>query len=78
MLGTTTTTPTGGAPVLHTTAEAARLLGVTTDWLKREVTARAVPHTRLSIRNVRFSAANLAAIIADRAVPATTATRRFA
>lgn len=43
--------------------EAAEVLSVSTSWLYKRVAARAVPCTRLG-RAVRFSRANLAAIVA--------------
>jgi excisionase family DNA binding protein len=39
---------------LFTTPEAARLLTVSTSWLKKQVAAGLVPHTRLGC-NVRFT-----------------------
>lgn len=54
------------APLLYTTAEAARLLSVTQSFLKRGATAHVLPHTRLGPRRlVRWSPENLAAIVAD-------------
>jgi excisionase family DNA binding protein len=43
--------------------EAADALRVSTSWLYKQVAARSVPCTRLG-RSVRFSRANLAAIVA--------------
>lgn len=50
-------------PLLMTTAEAAQTLGLTEGYLKRGAAARSIPHTRVG-RYVRFSQADLAAIIA--------------
>lgn len=59
-------------PRLFTVAEAAERLQVPEKWLRKQVSARAVPFTRLSPRNTRFSAADLEAIIAaGQQVPAT-------
>lgn len=52
-------------PTLLTTAEAARKLGISTSWLKRQVAAGAVTHTRFG-RAVRFSEEQVAAIIDQR------------
>lgn len=49
--------------VLLTIAEAAALLRVPEGWLRKKVTARAVPHTRLG-KHVRFSAEHLRQLVA--------------
>ena len=54
---------------LYTPAEAARLLAVPESWLRRQVTARLVPHTRLG-KHLRFSHADLVVIAAAAARPA--------
>jgi excisionase family DNA binding protein len=54
---------------LHTPAEAARLLAVPESWLRRQVTARLVPHTRLG-KHLRFSHADLVLIATAAARPA--------
>ena len=48
--------------LLLTTSEAARRLHVSTSWLKKQVAAGKVPHTRLG-RSVRFSAGQLLEIV---------------
>jgi excisionase family DNA binding protein len=53
---------------LHTPAEAARLLAVPESWLRRQVTARLVPHTRLG-KHLRFSHADLVVIATTAARP---------
>jgi excisionase family DNA binding protein len=58
-----------GVPRLFTPAEAAGLLAVRESWLRRRVTARAVPCTFLG-KHLRFSAADLRAIAAAGARPA--------
>jgi excisionase family DNA binding protein len=55
------------SPLLVGTDEAARRLGVSALWLKREVTAGRVQHTKQG-RLTKFSAADLDAFIADRVV----------
>jgi excisionase family DNA binding protein len=57
---------------LCTPAEAARLLAVPESWLRRQVTARLVPHTRLG-KHLRFSHADLVLIAAAAARPAAAA-----
>ena len=52
------------AQLLYTPAEAAALLRVRESWLRRKVAARLIPSTFLG-RHLRFSAADLAAIVAD-------------
>ena len=54
--------------LLYTPAEAAGLLRVRESWLRRRVAARLVPCTFLG-RHLRFSAADLAAIVAQHAQP---------
>ena len=51
------------AQLLYTPAEAARLLRVRESWLRRKAAAREIPFTFLG-RHLRFSAADLAAIVA--------------
>ena len=57
---------------LCTPAEAARVLAVPESWLRRQVTARLVPHTRLG-KHLRFSHADLVLIAAAAARPAAAA-----
>jgi excisionase family DNA binding protein len=56
-------------PLLVGTADAAKRLGVSYIWLKREVSAGRVQHTRHG-RLVKFSEDDLAAFITARKVPA--------
>jgi len=49
---------------LMTTQEAADLLNVSYDWLKKATQKRTVPHTRMG-RSVRFSQAQIDDIIAN-------------
>jgi excisionase family DNA binding protein len=60
-----------GQPVqlLYTPAEAAAVLRVRESWLRRRAAARQIPCTFLG-RHLRFSPADLAAIVADHAEPA--------
>ena len=51
-------------PEVFTIVEAARLLRVPEGWLRKKVTAGAVPHTRLG-KHVRFTASHLTQILAD-------------
>ena len=61
---------------LYTPAEAAERLKVTETWLKKRVSARSIPHTRIG-RHIRFSDADLAALVAQSGVsPTTTPLRR--
>jgi excisionase family DNA binding protein len=55
--------------MLYTPAEAAQLLKVRESWLRKKASARQVPCTFLG-RHLRFSAADLAAIITAAAQPA--------
>ncbi|GAB3186820.1 excisionase family DNA binding protein [Micromonospora palomenae] len=57
-------------PRLYTPAEAAALLRVSESWLRRRAGRRQIPCTFLG-KHLRFSAADLAAIIAAAAEPAT-------
>ena len=57
-------------PRLYTPAEAAALLRVPESWLRRRAGRRQIPRTFLG-KHLRFSAADLAAIIAAAAEPAT-------
>ena len=69
---TVPTAPTAQPPPvlpLHTPAEAARALAVPESWLRRQVTARLVPHTRLG-KHLRFSHADLVVIATTAAQPA--------
>src|SRR5688500_16003127 len=63
------------AQLLYTPAEAAARLRVRESWLRRKVAARLIPSTFLG-RHLRFSPADLAAIVADHAQPADAARRR--
>lgn len=56
-------------PLLFTPEEAARLLGVKPSWLRRKAAARVIPCTFLG-KHLRFSRADLEAIIADGEQPA--------
>ncbi|WP_141684555.1 helix-turn-helix domain-containing protein [Micromonospora sediminicola] len=56
-------------PRLYTPAEAAALLRVPESWLRRRAGRRQIPRTFLG-KHLRFSAADLAAIIAAAAEPA--------
>src|SRR5437762_3398814 len=56
-------------PLLYTPAEAAQLLKLRESWLRRKAAARQVPCTFLG-KHLRFSAADLAAIVAAAAQPA--------
>jgi excisionase family DNA binding protein len=64
-------TPVETMPRLYTPKEAAALLRVRESWLRRQATARTIPVTFLG-RHLRFSAANLASIIATGSRPAGT------
>ncbi|MFG1888069.1 helix-turn-helix domain-containing protein [Micromonospora sp. NPDC049051] len=57
-------------PRLYTPAEAAALLRVPESWLRRRASRRQIPRTFLG-KHLRFSAADLTAIIAAAAEPAT-------
>ena len=57
--------------LLYTPAEAARRLQVRESWLRKKVAARQVPCTFLG-RHLRFSPADLTAIVAAAAQPAGT------
>jgi Helix-turn-helix domain len=61
--------------LLYTPAEAAGLLRIRESWLRRRAAARLVPCTFLG-RHLRFSAADLAAIIAAHAEPVGAGRRR--
>ena len=71
------TAPLGTADtsVLLTPAEAAIRLRVRESWLRKRAAARAIPCTFLG-KHLRFSAADLAAIVAGAALPAGTRRRR--
>ncbi len=56
-------------PVLYTPEQAAELLQVRVSWLRKKATARAVPCTFVG-KHLRFSAADLAAIVAAGSQPA--------
>ncbi len=62
--------PTDDDPALYTPAEAAQRLRVRESWLRKKAAARAVPCTFLG-KHLRFSPADLAAIVAAAARPAT-------
>jgi excisionase family DNA binding protein len=66
-----------GQQLLYTVEEAAELLRVPQSWLRRRAAARAVPVTFLG-RHLRFSAANLAAIVAAASHPVGSRRRRGA
>ncbi len=69
----TTHDPSTTAPVealLYTPAEAARLLQVRESWLRKKAAAGAIPRTMLG-KHLRFSPANLTAIVAAFTQPAT-------
>jgi excisionase family DNA binding protein len=63
------------APRLHTPAEAAMLLTVPESWLRRQAGQRKLPCTFLG-RHLRFSDADLQAIITAGTRPARTTSRR--
>lgn len=63
------------APRVHTPAEAAALLTVPESWLRRQAGQRKLPCTFLG-RHLRFSDADLQAIITAGARPARTPSRR--
>jgi excisionase family DNA binding protein len=52
-----------GEPLLYTAKQAADLLQVSPSWLRKKASARAVPCTFIG-KHLRFSAADLATIIA--------------
>lgn len=56
-------------PLLYTPAEAAQRLQVRESWLRKKAAARAVPCTFLG-KHLRFSPADLTAIVANAAQPA--------
>jgi excisionase family DNA binding protein len=56
--------PNTGDQLLYTPAEAAALLRVRESWLRRRAAARQIPCTFLG-KHLRFSAADLAAIVAQ-------------
>jgi excisionase family DNA binding protein len=62
--------PADDGPVLYTPAEAAHRLRVRESWLRKKAAARTVPCTFLG-KHLRFSPADLAAIVAAAARPAT-------
>jgi excisionase family DNA binding protein len=64
-----------GDVLLYTPAEAARRLQVRESWLRKKAAAREIPRTYLG-KHLRFSAADLAAIVAASARPATGRPRR--
>ena len=49
---------------MYSITEAAEVLNVPVSWLRRQVTAREIPHARLG-RHIRFTEAHLAAIVAE-------------
>ena len=62
-------TPGSGSELLYTPAEAAQLLKIRESWLRRKAAARQVPCTFLG-KHLRFSTADLTAIVAAAARPA--------
>jgi excisionase family DNA binding protein len=64
-----------GDALLYTPAEAARRLRVRESWLRKKAAAGEVPRTLLG-KHLRFSEADLAAIVAASARPATGRRRR--
>jgi hypothetical protein len=63
----TTREPSAPAEPLRDFEAAAEFLGISESWLRPQVAARAVPHTRLG-RRVLFSADQLVQIVAANAV----------
>jgi len=61
--------------LLYTPAEAAALLRIRDSWLRRKAAARLIPSTFLG-RHLRFSPADLAAIVAHHAQPVGARRRR--
>jgi excisionase family DNA binding protein len=57
-------TPVEGNQLLYTPAEAAKQLRIRESWLRRQAAARQIPCTFLG-KHLRFSAADLAAIVAQ-------------
>jgi excisionase family DNA binding protein len=70
-----TASSAGEAVLLYTPAEAARLLRVRESWLRKKAAARQVPCTFLG-KHLRFSPADLTAIVAASARPAVGRRRR--
>jgi excisionase family DNA binding protein len=70
-----TASSAGEAVLLYTPAEAARLLRVRESWLRKKAAARQVPCTFLG-KHLRFSPADLTAIVTASARPATGRRRR--
>jgi excisionase family DNA binding protein len=64
-----------GPSVLFTPAEAAIRLRVRESWLRKKAAARAIPCTFLG-KHLRFSEADVAAIVAGAALPASIRRRR--
>ncbi|HVX70407.1 MAG TPA: helix-turn-helix domain-containing protein [Mycobacteriales bacterium] len=60
----TTTSPEQPAVLLLNISEAAAALNVPEGWLRKKVTERLVPHTRLG-KHVRFTEEHLRQIVAD-------------
>lgn len=58
---------------LRTVREAASILGVSETWIYSRTAARSIPHTRLG-GHVRFTDADLAAIVSGGATPPATST----
>jgi excisionase family DNA binding protein len=63
-VGDVTATPGDGNQLLYTPAEAAAQLRVRESWLRRKAAARQIPCTFLG-KHLRFSAADLATIVAQ-------------
>jgi excisionase family DNA binding protein len=61
--GPSTPALSDGQPLLLTPAEAAERLRLRESWLRRKAAGRQIPSTRLG-KHLRFSAADLAAIVA--------------
>jgi excisionase family DNA binding protein len=58
-----------GSRLLYTAGQAAQLLGIKPSWLRRKAAARAIPCTFVG-EHLRFSPADLEAIVAEGARPA--------
>ena len=67
--------PTAPPALLHTPAEAAEILHVKESWLRRRAGQRRIPCSRLG-KHLRFSDADLRAIVTSAAHPARNTPRR--
>jgi excisionase family DNA binding protein len=67
--------PSKPTPMLYTPEQAASLLQVRPSWLRKKATAREVPCTFVG-KHLRFSQADLAAIIAAGSTSASSGRRR--